>query len=227
MKIDLEPYFKEYEALAAAADAVFRKVRAQYAECVACHTGCADCCHALFDLTLVEAMYINRRFQERFPQEAHADLLEKANRADRKTYKLKRRAYKELRDGRRNEAQILREMAEHKVRCPLLNDRDLCDLYDFRPITCRFYGIPTAINGRAHTCGLSRFKPGEPYPTVHLEKIQKRLYDLSARLVADIGSRYPNLSEMLVPLSTALLTRYDDDYLGIGKDPGGAEACDE
>ncbi len=226
MKINLEPYFREYEALAAAADEVFRKVREQYADCVTCHTGCADCCYALFDLTLIEALYINRRFREHFPEKGCADLLEKANRADRKTYKLKREAYKDLRDGRRNEEQILRDMAAHKVRCPLLNDRDLCDLYDFRPITCRFYGIPTAINGRAHTCGLSRFKPGEPYPTVHLEKIQKRLYDLSARLVGDIGSRYPKLSELLVPLSMALLTRYDDAYLGIGAESG-AEERDE
>jgi len=197
---------------------VFNKVKKQYAECVTCHTGCADCCHALFDLTLIEALYINRRFQETLSEDQREPLLEKANHADRRIYKLKRQAYKALKEGRRDEAQVLEEMAEHKVRCPLLNDEDLCDLYNFRPITCRFYGIPTAINGKAHTCGLSRFQPGEPYPTVHLEKIQQRLYDLSARLVSEINSKYPKLSELLVPLSMALLTSYDEAYLGIGED---------
>ena len=224
--MNLDPYFREYEALAAAADEVFQKVKGQYTQCVTCHTGCADCCYALFDLTLIEALYINRRFRQRFDGEAREALLEKANRADRKTFKLKRQAYKAFKDGRLDEAQVLEEMGTHKVRCPLLNESDLCDLYDFRPITCRFYGIPTAINGRAHTCALTRFQPGEPYPTVHLEKIQKRLYDLSARLVTDIGSRYPKLSELLVPLSMALLTRYDDEYLGIGQ-PDDAEQSDE
>jgi Fe-S-cluster containining protein len=224
MNLDLEPYFREYEALAAAADEVFNKVREQYAECVTCHTGCADCCHALFDLTLIEALYVNRHFKENLSQDRQESLLERANRADRKIYKLKRQAYKSLKEGRRDEAQVLAEMAEYKVRCPLLNDEDLCDLYDFRPITCRFYGIPTAINGKAHTCGLSGFQPGEPYPTVHLEKIQERLYDLSARLISEINSRYPKLSELLVPLSMALLTRYDDAYLGVGDDQDGGES---
>jgi len=218
MKIDLDSYFKEYEALVAAADEVFKKVKEQCRECVTCYTGCADCCHALFDLTLIEALYINRRFQEKFSDERKALLLEKANHADRKIYKLKRQAYKSLKDGHRGEAEILEEMAMHKVRCPLLNNEELCELYAFRPITCRFYGIPTAINGKAHTCGLSKFKPGEPYPTVHLEKIQERLYNLSTRLVAEIKSRYPKLSEVLVPLSMALLTSYDEDYLGVGGD---------
>ena len=63
---DLTPIFQQYEALRAQADAVFSTVRNQFPQCVACKEGCSDCCHALFDLSLVEAMYINRAFQEHF-----------------------------------------------------------------------------------------------------------------------------------------------------------------
>ena len=39
--------------------AAFDRVRKTHAECVKCSEGCADCCHAVFDLTLIEALYLN------------------------------------------------------------------------------------------------------------------------------------------------------------------------
>ena len=108
-------------------------------------------------------------------------------------------------------------MAEYRVPCPLLNDSNLCDLYDDRPITCRLYGVPTAIGGQGHTCGLSAFEPGKTYPTVNLDAIQNRLFEISNDLVAALGSRHVKMGEMVVPLSMALLTIYSEDYLGVGK----------
>jgi Fe-S-cluster containining protein len=93
----------------------------------------------------------------------------------------------------------------------------LCYLYDNRPLTCRFYGIPTAIGGEGHTCGKSGFKKGEQYPTVNLDAVYNKLQQISAELIRDLKSRYVKLSDMLVPLSMALLTTYDDDYLGVGE----------
>jgi len=107
-------------------------------------------------------------------------------------------------------------MAEERVRCPLLNDDDMCDLYEYRPITCRLYGIPISIGGASHTCGLSAFAEGKQYPTVNLEKIQNKLYEISVELVKEIKSRHVKLADVIVPLSMALLTIYDEEYLGIG-----------
>jgi Fe-S-cluster containining protein len=218
MDFDLSPYFEKYEKLVAAADAAFERVRKTHAACVRCAEGCADCCHALFDLTLIEALYLNHRFSQQFKGTEKADLEEKANRADRVLNKIKRKAYQDLAAGK-PEAEILADLARERVRCPLLNVRDLCDLYEYRPLTCRFYGIPTAIGGRGHTCGLSGFEEGEKYPTVDLDRIHARLQEISAELIKDLQSRYIKLADMLVPLSTALLTEYDDIYLGVKEPP--------
>jgi hypothetical protein len=53
------------------------------------------------------------------------------------------------------------------------------------------------------------------YPTANLDKIQSRLLQLSTDLARAIGSKFSRMGEMLVPLSMALITNYDDDYLGI------------
>lgn len=214
--MDFSTFFKQYEALVQQADAVFARVKQEHGECVCCKEGCADCCHALFDLTLVEALYIKAKFDAQFIEAARADLIERANEADRHIYRLKRQAFKEHEDGR-PEDQILEEMAAHRVRCPALNADDRCAIYAFRPLTCRIYGVPTVIGGKAHTCGLSAFNPGEKYPTVKMDAIYQRLYEISLALAQSIESRYPGLSDMLVPLSMALLTDYTEEYLGVGQ----------
>jgi Fe-S-cluster containining protein len=215
MDFDFTPYFEKYEALVSNADAAFERVKQAHAECVKCKEKCTDCCYALFDLTLIEALYINHKFNQKITGSEKAKLLEKANAADRRVHKLKRQAYKDLQAGK-SEKEILADLARERIRCPLLNETDLCDLYENRPLTCRFYGIPTAIGGEGHTCGKSGFEKGEQYPTVNLDIVHSQLQQISAQLIRDLKSRYPKLSDMLVPLSMTLLTTYDDDYLGVG-----------
>lgn len=214
MDFDFTPYFEKYEELVAAAEEAFVRVKNDHPDCVKCGVGCADCCHALFDLTLIESLYINHKFKAAYQGEKREPLLDRANRSDRKVYKIKKKAHNLLKEGR-PDTEILERIAAETVRCALLNDKDLCDLYEFRPITCRLYGVPTAIGGKGHTCGLSGFSQGEAYPTANLDRIQSALMALSNALVADLKSKYTTLGEMLVPLSMALLTDYDDEYLGL------------
>ena len=218
MSVDLTSYFEKYEALVAQADGAFDRVKNAHADCVKCEEKCADCCFALFDLTLIEALYIHHKFNEKFQGSEKAELLEKSNRADRRIYKIKRKAYSDLQAGK-NEGEILAAMAFERVRCPLLNEKELCDLYEYRPITCRFYGVPTAIGGAGHTCGKSGFKQGEKYPTVNLDAVHSQLQQISAELLRDIQSKNIKLADLLVPLSSAVILDFDDVFLGIAEEP--------
>ncbi len=215
--MDFKEFFEAYEALVQQTDAAFNKVKEQYPEGVVCKVGCSDCCHALFDLTLVEALYIKSKFDEMYEGSDREVIIERANDADRKVYKLKRQAFKDHESGKKSEDDILKEMAMEKVRCPALNDDDRCAIYDVRPLTCRIYGIPTVIGGKAHTCGISGFKEGESYPTLRLDAVYQKLYEISFALSQSIQSKYPKLADMLVPLSMVLLTDYSADYLGVAQ----------
>ena len=218
MSVDLTSYFEKYEALVTQADGAFDRVKNTHADCVKCEEKCADCCFALFDLTLIEALYIHHKFNEKYQGIEKAELLEKSNRADRRIYKIKRKAYSDLQAGK-NEGEILAAMAFERVRCPLLNEKELCDLYEYRPITCRFYGVPTAIGGAGHTCGKSGFKQGEKYPTVNLDAVYSQLQQISAELLRDIQSKNIKLADLLVPLSSAVILDFDDVFLGIAEEP--------
>jgi len=188
MKIDYKPYFIKYQTIVKQADELFARVHKEHQECVKCTVKCSDCCNALFDLALIEAIYMNYQF----------------NKFIKGKEKIKK-----------NETEILMDIAAERVRCPLLNDDEMCNLYEYRPITCRLYGIPTSIGGRSHTCGKSGFVEGKPYPAVNMDVIQKKLYDISYEFVREIKTKYVKMADLLVPLSMAILTDFDEEFLGI------------
>jgi len=215
MDLDFSPAFARYEAIAAEADAAFAKVSEVCSGMVSCGVGCSDCCHALFDLSLVEAMYLNFQFNKAFPSGPARDaILERANVADREHYKLKRKAFRAGEHGV-STREILEDMARERIRCPLLGDDGRCILYAHRPVTCRLYGVPLEIAGEGRTCGNTGFEPGGRYPTVKIEKLQDALMALSQDVVASLPTKLPLMGDVLVPVSLALLTEYDEEYLGI------------
>ncbi len=214
MDFDFSPFFKRYESILSLVDSIFDKMAATYPDAVRCRKHCADCCHALFDLTLVEALYVHHRFQESLdPVKRHA-IIEKAGKIDRRTYQIKRKAFKDHEAGK-PEDEIMAHLSAVRIRCPLLNDQDLCDLYEYRPVTCRLYGIPGAISGRSFICGTSGFSEGKSYPTVNQEPIRRQLLALSYEIVQALQSRHVRMGDMLIPLSMALITVFDDEFLGV------------
>ncbi|WP_299982284.1 YkgJ family cysteine cluster protein [Desulfobacula sp.] len=217
MTLNLKEHFVKYEALVQIVDAVFDRVKKEFPKEVFCREKCSDCCYAIFDLTLIEALYLKDRFLKKFMGKDKNDLIEIAGKTDRVLTKMKRHAYKEVKNGA-DELEIVGKMSQERVRCPLLGEDNLCVIYEYRPITCRLYGIPTSTAGVSHICGRTNFKQGEPYPTLNMDKIYTQLQLLSAQLVKDINSEKIKMHEMLIPVSMAMVTDFNEEYLGVRKD---------
>jgi Fe-S-cluster containining protein len=215
MMPDFSKIFDKYEALVAEVDKIFQGVQQAHPDCMRCRIHCADCCHAVFDLTLVEAVYMNRKFIQAFDEKAREPILTRAETMDRQYYKVKRKLQKMHIDEGKSPEEVLLALSQERIRCPLLNDEDLCELYEARPITCRVYGIPTSIGGKPHICEHANFQEGTAYPTVNLDKMNDRLFALSKELLEEIGSPMQQMQISLVPPSVALITEYDDAYFGI------------
>lgn len=212
--MDFSDAFSRYEALVGQVGELFTKVSSEFHDEVRCKPTCDDCCHALFDLTFVEALYIKSRFDELFTGKARHDITERANKADRTLAKVKKEAFKRHEAGESAEI-VLETVSKMRVRCPLLGDEGTCEMYDHRPIACRVYGIPTSAGGKGHTCGLSGFKEGTAYPTLNMDLVYNRLYAISGDLVRQVNSRFTKMGTLLVPLSMALITDYNEEYLGV------------
>lgn len=212
MKLDFSEHFKRYEQFLKQIDGMFERMQQEYPEAVCCGQGCTDCCYAMFDLHLIEALYLNDKFNK-LDSDNKDRLLIEADKADRKVFKMKRKMAKAHKAGQEDE-QILQEVAKERLRCPLLSEDDKCAMYENRPITCRLYGLPLEIDGQTHTCGKSGFIPGKQYPTVKMGIIHEKLMDMSRELAIDINSKYKDLYALLLPLSSSLLIEFNADYLG-------------
>ncbi|MFH2059920.1 MAG: YkgJ family cysteine cluster protein [Pseudomonadota bacterium] len=217
MALDLKKHFVQYEALVQIVDGIFDRVKNEYPKEVFCREKCSDCCYAIFDVTLIEALYLKDKFLEKFSGRAKEDIIQIADKTDRALVKMKREAYKKVQKGA-DQLEIIAEMSQQRVRCPLLGEDNLCVMYDNRPITCRVYGIPTSTAGQSHICGRTNFKQGDPYPTLNMDKIYTQLQLLSAQLVKDINTEKIKMHEMLIPVSMALVTDFNEEYLGVRKD---------
>lgn len=216
MALDLKEHFVKYEALVHMVDGVFERVKKEYPKEVFCRKKCSDCCYAIFDLTLIEALYLNDKFLKKFSGIEKNSLIEIADKTDRVLVKMKRNAYREVKNGA-EQLEIVAKMSQERIRCPLLGKDDLCVMYEHRPITCRVYGIPTSTAGSSHICGRTNFKQGEPYPTLNMDKIYSQLQLLSVQLIKDINSEQIKMHEMLIPVSMAMITEFNEEYLGVKK----------
>ena len=214
MALDLKKHFVKYEAVVNMVDQVFDRVKNEFPNEVFCREKCSDCCYAIFDLTLIEALYLNHKFKESFSGHRKADLIAIADKTDRALVKMKRDAFRNVKKGD-EELEVVAKMSQERVRCPLLGEDNLCVMYDHRPITCRVYGIPTSTAGASHICGRTNFVQGKAYPTLNMDKVYTQLQLLSAELIRDIKSENIRMHELLIPVSMAMITDFNEGYLGV------------
>ena len=202
--MNLTQLFSSYELLVDKADRTFREMQQEYGECVSCERHCSDCCHAVFGLFIIEAAYLKQNFDQLGKEAIKAALL-RCNEADRALKQLEK-MLQSYRDDPNMQAYT---MARERIRCPLLDDNLDCILHSFRPITCRVYGIPTKIQGKARVCGKSGFKKGVNYPAFDLDGVYRDLYDLSKELLENSGIVDLEEASLLVSVSKTISTPFD------------------
>lgn len=166
--------FAGFESLLREIHTLFSRMREEYPEEVRCVQGCVDCCHACFDVSFIEALYI----YDHLAGVRDAAAMNRAiDRAEKAREELEARL---LPLGENPDPElILGHMSRWRIGCPLLAADNTCLLYDYRPVTCRVYGLPTMIGGTGHVCGFSGFDTGKRYPSVKLDNIWRYLGDLS------------------------------------------------
>jgi Fe-S-cluster containining protein len=201
----METVFDKYEQLVGKGDAAFQSMKQDCGSCIKCKTGCSDCCHAIFGLFLIEASYIQQQFN-RLDRKVRREALLRADKADLELQRVEERLEAYEADPHMKSYALAKE----RVRCPLLDQDDECVLYPHRPLTCRVYGIPTAIQGKARVCGKAAFKRGESYPTFDLDACYQKLYRLSKDLLLMTGESNMEKASLLISVSKVLKTPMED-----------------
>jgi Fe-S-cluster containining protein len=197
--------FQSYELLVDKAEAAFKEMKEEHGACIKCEPHCSDCCHAVFGLFLIEAAYLKEQFDKLTDEEKRAALL-RCERAEKSLERLQNM----LRAHEGDPQMQAYVMSRERIPCPLLNEDQDCILYPHRPITCRVYGIPTKIQGKARVCWKAEFKEGERYPVFDLDNVYRELFFLSAELLKSTGKDDSERASLLISVSKAITTSLDD-----------------
>lgn len=72
--MDFSYLFEPYEGIVSRADEAFQKAKVEFPECLRCEPHCADCCHAVFGLFLIEAAFLKQDFDQLDEEERQAAL---------------------------------------------------------------------------------------------------------------------------------------------------------
>jgi Fe-S-cluster containining protein len=154
---------------------------------LACHPGCTQCCHGVFAIGALDAARLSAGLHalraadhsaaEAVAQRARAwvDALGSEFPGDIATGLL----------GTSEEDQARFDDFANDAPCPALNpETGLCDLYAWRPMTCRVFGPPTRVGDALGCCELCFVGATEAEIAACEMQVP---HDLEAELVAEIG----------------------------------------
>jgi Fe-S-cluster containining protein len=162
-------------------DTWFQECSRHYPSKIACHSGCSSCCRGLFDITLLDALYL-KQGMDTLARPLRKRISRKAD---------KRLEHISLQYSIFVEPWILNTIPEaewdplmpeeDETPCLLLDSAGRCLVYDHRPMTCRLNGIPLIdVSGEQlfdEWCSLN-FTTGNP---LLLDKLRYRFSELFAQ----------------------------------------------
>ncbi|MCM0083066.1 YkgJ family cysteine cluster protein [Geomonas sp. Red32] len=138
----MEEILAEYNKLLSLIDEWFARCMERYPDKIACGTGCSSCCRGLFDITLLDALFLKRGFDALSPEVKGRVLAKCGERLGLMREEWPELAHPFLLNHRPDEDWEALMPDEDETPCVLLDGDGRCLVYDNRPMTCRLHGIP-------------------------------------------------------------------------------------
>lgn len=134
--------FHQYQALLARVDAWFGRCATVAGGSIHCTAGCSGCCRGIFDITLLDAAYLNHGFRTTVEAQVRERVLARCRRRLRKLRSHWPEFSRPFVLNYRLETDWEELMPDDdETPCVLLVD-GRCLVYDYRPMTCRLHGLP-------------------------------------------------------------------------------------
>lgn len=138
----MQDIFDRYGCLLREVDDWFAASLAAHPTDIACQRGCSACCRGLFDITLLDALYLRHGF-EQLAEQLRQDVRHKARRRlDTIAERWPAFSAPWLLNPIPEQEWDAIMPEDDETPCVLLSESGGCLVYDHRPMTCRLNGIP-------------------------------------------------------------------------------------
>lgn len=132
----------QYGELLQEVDRWFDSCLARHSDVITCQHGCSECCRGLFDITLMDALYLKRGFDQLPTSVQESVQMKAAGRLDKLSANWPNfsRPWTLNHIPENHWDAMMPE--DDETLCPLLSEGGSCLVYAYRPMTCRLNGIP-------------------------------------------------------------------------------------
>ncbi len=189
------------ERLPIQAEHWFRRARAGILEAIPCREGCSHCCIGSFPITVLDVTELRRGLAS-----LDAIVRERVERRARGQASTIEESFPRLQSspfldqwGQPEIDAAVDHLGE--LPCPALNSSGACDVYSFRPMTCRMMGIPVEQSGRVQgACEVQTFVP--------IKRVARALRDEEDQLAAQEQTALDSLATTLPVQGEEVLLPY-------------------
>jgi Fe-S-cluster containining protein len=202
--VDLDPFFHDYASLLDRVDETFREAAIAVPKLLLCGSETDLCCYNYLELSFIEACYLNHYLNRILPAQKRAEAIDRAVQVSRQTRTIEN-TLKAERDRLAGDALNLKDAYNRsKILCPL-NVGGRCELYAYRPVACRMFGLGGEVNGcdnRDETATALTFH----------EIVQDALVKISTDMFYALTSLFPEGEPPTFTLADAVSGRFIQDY---------------
>lgn len=214
MKPSIDTILQNYRLLLNSVDSWFARAASAAGDAVRCGKGCSACCRGLFDITLLDALFLRQSYDKLSPSVQEVVLSRVLKQRDALQL-----AWPELSPPNiinfLTDEDLSRLMPEDDpTPCPLLGEDNLCLVYENRPMTCRLHGIPLVdISGEFFhdewcTCN---FKDDDPLDRADLRWEFRKCFEDELRIFNEFTGALLNqkINELDTLLPLAILIDFE------------------
>jgi Fe-S-cluster containining protein len=185
-------------------DAALADTKRRSGDWLACRKGCTACCIGVFAINQLDVARLQRGLSELAMQDpARAEAVRK--RAREAVARLSTDFPGDPATGRLGHTKKERQRFEtfaNEEPCPALDPVEgTCDLYEFRPMTCRTFGPPMRVEGGLGVCELCY--QGRSEQEIAACEMVPDPDDLESRLVREVERRSGKSGETIVAFALA------------------------
>lgn len=190
--MDSQTFIKRYSEIANLIEKEFERNREKYGNKIKCSRGCSQCCHQIFNITLIDE-YVIRKSIINLPELQRNTLKSKAKNyiANFKTVDFKSEEYSKT----------------PGIPCPALGEKGECTIYEGRPLICRRFGPPIfdyKNPTHIYSCELN-FKSGEEIFDDNLIPNQTKIGKLWDNFKTEFNSELPINTRTSTTIAEAIL----------------------
>jgi hypothetical protein len=220
--VNLSPFFRDYEALLEWVDELFRASAAINSNLPSCGSETDRCCYEQVEVSFVEAAYLNHHMNRILPVAARRSAIDRAVQVAKRAKAIRLALAAEAGQAAIDHGRLKEAHRASRILCPLSVDAK-CQIYRFRPIACRIFGLAEEWRGRQAALLPNQMSMNTLDDQMLDDQIRDTLTKISANMLYALSSLFSEGDTLTFLLADAVSGRFIQtffEFLNRSQDAG-------